>query len=113
MTVEQLQWLIGTAVTVIAAIGTIAFTAFRSMAGRLDKAVTELRRAIKDQETAAKDGDDKLHERVNRVRDEYLPRRDHDDHMARIDLTLNEIRKDQKSMLQAVVVLAGRPIEPE
>lgn len=112
MTVAELQWLTGVSVTVVVAIAGIAIGAFRSMAGRLDRAVERLSMSIKDGDkelaTAMKEGDDKLHERINRVRDEYVPRRELDDHMKRIDATLGEIRTDQKKMLQAVTATAAR-----
>lgn len=40
------------------------------------------------------DGDEKLHERINRVRDEYVKQSTHDGHMERIDAQVRELRND-------------------
>lgn len=106
MTVEALQWLVGTAITVVVAIGGIAFTAFRAVNAKLDKSVGELR-------TAVKDGDDMLHERVNRLRqdvsDNYVRRVDLDGHMTRMDSMLKEVRDDQKKIIEQIARIgAGR-----
>lgn len=39
-------------------------------------------------------GDDALHERVNRVRDEYVRRVDLDGHMARMETNLKDLREE-------------------
>ncbi len=113
MTVSELQWLVGVSVTTVLAIAGIAIGAFKSMAGRLDRAVDRLGKATsegdKELQSAMKHEDDKLHERVNRVRDEYVPRRELDDHLKRIDVTLSEIRTDQKEALKHITALTSRP----
>lgn len=121
LTVDELQWLVGMSLTTVLAIAGIATTAFRSMAARLDRVAERLTRSIaegdkelaitiktEDEKLAAamKTEDDRVHERINRVRDEYVPRRELDDHLKRIDDGLKEIRQDQKSILK---LLADRP----
>lgn len=39
-------------------------------------------------------GDDALHERINRVRDEYVRRVDLDGHMARMETNVKELREE-------------------
>lgn len=103
MTVTELQWIVGLSVTVVIAIATIAIGAFRAMAARLDRVAEKLGSEIKDGDKelarAIKDGDDQLHNRLNRVREDYVPRRELDDHMNRIDKTLDEIKGSQKSII--------------
>lgn len=41
-------------------------------------------------------GDDALHERVNRVRDEYVRRVDLDSHLQRLDQNLKELREENR-----------------
>lgn len=41
-------------------------------------------------------GDDALHERINRVRDEYVRRVDLDGHMARIETNVKELRDENR-----------------
>lgn len=43
-----------------------------------------------------KAGDDALHERVNRTRDEYVRRSDYDAHSARIEGQIRDLRQDVK-----------------
>lgn len=110
MTVTELQWLVGVSVTVVMAITGIALGAFRAMAARLDKVAerlaSDLKEGDKELARAMKSGDDNLHDRLNRVRDEYVPRRELDEHMARMDKTLDEIKADQKNIIG---ILTSRP----
>lgn len=102
MTVVELQWLVGISVTVVLAIGGIAIGAFRAMSNRLD-------RVAKDMQASIRDGDDKLHERVNRVRDEYVRRVDLDGHLARIDKKLDEMQKKQDDQARDILAaITGR-----
>jgi hypothetical protein len=104
MSVTELQWIVGLSVTVVIAIASIAIGAFRAMAARLDKVAeklaSDLKEGDKELARAMKSGDDNLHDRLNRVRDEYVPRRELDDHMARIDKTLDEIKGSQNKVLE-------------
>lgn len=85
MTFDQLQWLVGLSVTVmLGAIG-LLIAAFRVLSGRID--------TTKDE---AKKGDDALHERINRVRDEYVKRIDLDGHMARMETNVKELREETR-----------------
>lgn len=101
----ELQWLIGVAVTVLLGIGGIAFTAFRAVGTRIDEAVTEMRNAVKT-------GDDQLHDRINRMRqdvsDNYVRRVDLDSHLRRSDETQKEVRDDVKTILQKLAALEAR-----
>lgn len=105
MTVPELQWLIGIAMTFVLAIGGIAITAFRAVTSRIDKAVDAMRDAVKD-------GDDQLHERLNRLRqdvsDNYVRRVDLDSHMKRVDETLKEMRDDQKQIIRQLASLEAK-----
>lgn len=101
MTVSDLQWLIGTAVGVVLAVAGIAITALRAVNTRLDNVVEQI-----------KAGDDQLHERVNRVRDDmangYVRRVDLDSHMKRTDDTLKEMRDDQKAIMRSLATLEAK-----
>jgi hypothetical protein len=80
-----MRWLLGVEVTVLVfAIGTL-IVAFRNLATRIDEGKSE-----------AKKGDDALHERVNRVRDEYVKRIDLDGHMGRMETTVKELREEAR-----------------
>ncbi|MDG4894611.1 hypothetical protein P9272_13620 [Mesorhizobium sp. WSM4976] len=41
-------------------------------------------------------GDEQLHDRINRVRDEYVRRVDLDTHMARIETNVKELREENR-----------------
>src|SRR5690606_20808087 len=116
MTPQDLQWLFGVALSTIIAIAGIAIAAFRSMAARLDRAVEQISGRI-DRDTtklekAIKEGDDALHERVNRLRDDvsknYVRRDDLDGHLTRLGEQLRELRTDIKELMQRVVARARR-----
>lgn len=75
---SELQWLIGTAVTLILFFGTTIIATFRSLTN------------------AREEGDSKLHERINRVRDEYVRRIDLDSHLHRLDEGVKELRDESR-----------------
>jgi len=91
VTTEELRWLIGISITVVVAMATMLVAAFRALSGKIERGNETMSKAMRD-------GDDALHERVNRVRDEYVKRIDLDGHLGRIDTTLREIREEQKDM---------------
>lgn len=101
MTVSDLQWLVGTAIGVVLTVAGIAITALRAVNSRLDNVVEQI-----------KAGDDQLHERVNRVRDDmtngYVRRVDLDSHMKRTDDTLKEMRDDQKTIMRSLATLEAK-----
>lgn len=73
---DDLNWLIGISASlgvsfIIALVGS-----FRSLSATI------------------KYGDDQLHERINRVRDEYVKRVDYDDQMNEIKMNIKEIRDE-------------------
>lgn len=101
MTVSDLQWLFGTAIGVVIAVVGIAIAALRAVNARLDSVIEQI-----------KAGDDQLHERVNRVRDDmangYVRRVDLDSHMKRTDDTLKEMRDDQKAIMRSLATLEAK-----
>lgn len=105
MTVSELQWLVGTAATFILAVAGIAIGAFRAVSNRIDSAVEKMQKAVKE-------GDDQLHDRISRVRDDmqenYVRRVDLDSHMKRHDDMLKEIRDDQKQIIRQMAGLEAR-----
>ena len=111
MTVTEFQWIVGTALSLIAAMAAIAVGSFRVMGNKLDAAVGQLRQSIQQQETYMKNGDDALHDRVNRLRqdvsDNYVRRVDLDGHLKRIDDTMKEVRDDQKKLIETVTLLTA------
>lgn len=104
MTIVELQWIIGTAVSVVIAMMMIDVGSFRAMGNKLENAVRQL-------ETFMKTGDDNLHERVNRLRqdvsDNYVRRIDLDGHLRRIDDTMKQILLDQKELIRNVTLLTA------
>lgn len=97
MTVMELQWLVGIAVTVVLGIGSIAVAAFYKVSGKIEAAVDNMHTLIKQ-------GDDALHERVNRLKDDtnnnYVRRADLESYMKRLDDTLKEMRDDIKQIVR-------------
>ncbi|MDH7787629.1 uncharacterized protein YlxW (UPF0749 family) [Ochrobactrum sp. 19YEA23] len=94
---EDLKWLMGTAVTLIVFFSGALIAAFRSLS------------------KSQKDGDDQLHDRVNRVRDEYVRRVDLDDHVKQLrdgmkemrDETREGLKETNKRLDQVLAVLAS------
>lgn len=105
MTVDELQWLIGIGLTFVLAVGGIAIGAFRAMSNKLDRVASDLAKNVKA-------GDDQLHERVNRLRQDmsenYVRRADLDSHMKRLDDTLKEVRDDQKQIIRQIAALEAK-----
>ena len=105
MTVGDLQWLIGTAIGVVLSVAGIAMAALRAVNMRLDDVVVKI-----------KEGDDQLHGRINRVRDDisngYVRRVDLESHMKRTDDTLKEMRDDQKAIMRSLVGLEAKQERP-
>lgn len=77
MTASELLALLGAAATIITIVGAIV-ASHRWTTDKIQK------------------GDDALHERVNRVRDEYVCRVDLDTHMARIETNVRELREESR-----------------
>lgn len=72
---NDLQWIVGAAFALVGLIGGVI-----ARDRQLSKMITE--------------GDDKLHERVNRVRDEFVRRDDLDNHIHRLDKSIDQLSKD-------------------
>lgn len=82
---DEIRWLIGICTTVaIFQTGTL-IAAFRYLTIKID-----------DVKAEAGKGDDALHERVNRVRDEYVKRVDLDGHMSRMETNVKELREETR-----------------
>ncbi|MBM6397940.1 hypothetical protein ACFW0F_15255 [Brucella anthropi] len=79
---EDFKWLMGTAVTLIVFFSGALIASFRSLA------------------KSQKDGDDQLHDRVNRVRDEYVRRVDLDDHVKQLRDGMKEMRDETREGLK-------------
>lgn len=82
---DEIRWLIGISVSVLVFQTGALIAAFRSLTAKID-----------DAEASATKGDDALHERVNRVRDEYVKRVDLDGHMARMETNVKELRDETR-----------------
>jgi len=78
---DQLTWIVGTGLSIIAIIGGIIAR---------DRQLTRM----------ISEGDDKVHERVNRVRDEYVRRSDLDGHIQRLDANIQTLAKDVREQSQ-------------
>lgn len=77
MTAPELLALLGAAGTIIAIIGAIV-ASHRWTTDKIQK------------------GDDALHERVNRVRDDYVRRVDLDTHMTRLETNVHQLREENR-----------------
>lgn len=82
---DEIRWLVGLSVTVLVFQAGTLIAAFRSLTARVETATA-----------TAKEGDDQLHERINRVRDEYVKRVDLDGHMTRMETTVKELREETR-----------------
>lgn len=71
----------------------VAVIAFVGMIGGILARDRQLTRLITD-------GDDKLHDRVNRVRDEYVRRADLNGHIQRLDANIQNLAKDMHDTSQ-------------
>lgn len=84
-------WQLAIAIASLAiAIGVPVIARDRSLMAMIGDAKEAARRAATD---VARE----LHERVNRVREEYVRRDDLDGHLQRIDQRINELRADQRA----------------
>nr|WP_321482346.1 hypothetical protein [uncultured Cohaesibacter sp.] len=74
---DEVQWLVGVVLAIVAMVGGFI---------------------VRDRQTAKqiKDGDDRLHDRINRVRDDYVRRDDLQSHMTRLDDNIKEMRQEMK-----------------
>ncbi|KAA9370912.1 hypothetical protein [Ochrobactrum quorumnocens] len=79
---EDIKWLIGLAVSLGGTFTVALIATFRSLSASI------------------KAGDDQLHERVNRVRDEYVRRVDLDDHVKQLRVGMKEMRDETREGLK-------------
>lgn len=101
MSVEDLRWAIGIAVSAWLGMAGIIVGAFRSLSGKMDRNDRDVRISVKE-------GNDALHERVNRVRDEYVRRADLDDRLKHLQETQTEMRADIKAIRDTLASPRGR-----
>jgi hypothetical protein len=76
MTADDLRWMIGIALSAVLAIGGMLVAAYQKMTTRIDGKT------------------DALHERVNKIREDFVRRDDMDKHMIRFDGNVNELRRE-------------------
>ena len=84
---EDLKWIVTVALGVITVIGGLLMRDRHMLA--------TIRKGDEDAIRHAQEGDDRLHERVNRVRDEYVRRDDHDRAYDALRELLVDIRQGQ------------------
>lgn len=101
----EFQWLIGIAISVVLSIAGIAIAVFRSMSTKIDEAMADMRKDIKQ-------GEDTLHDRLNRLRqdvsDNFVRRADLESHMKWLDDTMKEISDDQKQIIRQIATLEAK-----
>lgn len=74
---DEIKWLVGAVLAVVSMLGGVIVR---------DRQVSK----------SIKDGDDALHERINRVRDDYVRRSDLDGHILRLSNDMREMRVEQR-----------------
>lgn len=74
---DDIKWLIGTLIGVVALVGGLV-TRDRQMANQI------------------RAGDDRLHERINRTRDEYVRRDDLDGQIRRLESSVTDMRDEMR-----------------
>lgn len=82
---DDVRWLIGISITTLGTVGVMIIGAMSRMTTRMDA------------------GDEKLHGRINSVRESYVRRDDNERHLQRLETTLKEVRDEQRQMHQAVL----------
>lgn len=75
---EDLKWLIGISVSMVISFIIALIGSFRSLSASL------------------KEGDDKLHDRINRVREDYVRRDDLDAHIDRLSDGMKEVKDESR-----------------
>ena len=92
---DDLKWLIGTAVVLILSFSGTIITAFSNLSTRIKKGDDALA-ALQKQE------DDRLHERINRVRDEYVRRDDLDKDITMLERGLDQLRNEMRETTKSL-----------
>ena len=90
---SEIRWLSRLAVGLESTFTIAMIAAFRPLSTSQKSADDRLRAAIKDE-------DDQLHERVNRVRDDYVRRVDLDDHVRQLREGMKEMRDEDRKLLK-------------
>lgn len=76
---EEIKWLIGIGVTIMTTFGLTMIGTFRALSARVSS------------------GDEKLHLRIENVRDKYVRRDDLDAHLKRIDDNVRDMRDEMRT----------------
>lgn len=98
---DDIKWLIGVEVSAIVAFIGILFVVFRNLSSKLTSSTAE------------------LHKKIDDVKEKYVRRDDLDSHIQRLDLSVNDLRREQKELrdeqrtqhhqvLEAIAVAAGK-----
>lgn len=85
---DDIKWLFGALVAVVAAVG--------GFIARDRALVNQIRDGDDNSRKVAKEGADALHERVNKVRDEFVRRDDLDGHIKRFERSVSEMRGEMR-----------------
>lgn len=81
----ELMWVVGLSVTVALALVSAIIAAFRTLAGRVQS------------------GDQKLSDRIDKIKDDYVRRDDLRDHIDRIEQNLQNVRADMQENTNRVL----------
>jgi hypothetical protein len=95
-----IEWVVGIVIGLLTLVGGIIARdrSLNSTIASGDAASTAAVVAASTALTAAiKAGDDALHERLNRVREDYVRRVDLDGHLTRLDETMKDVRSDMQA----------------
>lgn len=109
---DDIQWLIGILATALVAFSGMLFGAFRSLSNRMSSANGMIYKKIEDR-------DKDILDKIAVVKEKYVRRDDLDGHIQRLDLTVNELRREQKEqrdeqraqhlqVLEAIATTAGK-----
>ena len=95
---------------VVAIIGIIVSIAVLNLLSAVERA--KQKKTMGDMRTSIKQGEDTLHDRLNRLRqdvsDNFVRRADLESHMKRLDDTMKEIRDDQKQIIRQIATLEAK-----
>ncbi|MBX4994863.1 hypothetical protein [Rhizobium binae] len=86
---DDIRWLIGAMITVSTFVRGLVFAAFNNIKMRMNAVDERLSGKIEA-------GDDVLHDRLNRIRDEYARRSDLDGHIHRLESSIKDLREEHR-----------------
>ena len=108
---EELKWIIGLALASMTSFTGMLIGAFYNMAARVRAGDEVLAAKIDGVGKTVKEGDDALHQRINRTRDEYVRRDDLDAHISRIYSMMTEQRTEAEKRHEATMNRLDKIIE--